>query len=141
MASYSDKRQLRPAPSDHDDDAREAPPPTKRMKQQDGSGTAAASNAAATTATTATNSFAALSVATFFPPVTAAMFGATVVGNGMLGYPLGLQNERIAGTVQTKRHHSGSGSGSGSNNNITYWSSPLAKTMSPPSRALHYYEA
>jgi hypothetical protein len=126
MASYSDKSLLRPAPSDHDDDAQEAPPPTKRMKQQDGSGTAAA-NAAATTATTATNSFAVLSAATFFPPVTTAM----------LGYPLGLQNERIAEMVQTKRHHSGSGS----NNNITYWSSPLAKTMSPPSRALHYYEA
>jgi hypothetical protein len=136
MASYNDKRQLGTVPSDPHDDAREAPPPAKRMKQQDGSGTAAA-NAAATTATTATNSFAVLSAATFFPPVTAAMFGATVVGNGMLGYPLGLQNERIAETVQTKRHHSGSGS----NNNITYWSSPLAKTMSPPSRALHYYEA
>jgi hypothetical protein len=123
MASFSDKRQLRPAHSDYHDDTREVPPPAKRMKQ-DGSGNAG------TTTTIATNSFSVFSAATMFSPVTATAIGAPVIGNGIFDP---IRNERISEMIQTKHHDSISGSGSGTNN-TAYWSSPLAKT-------LHYYEA
>jgi hypothetical protein len=75
-----------------------------------------------------------LSAATLFPPVTAAVLGATVVSNGILGYPLGLQNERIAEMVQRSATTTAAAA-------AVTTTSPLAKKMSPPSRALHYYEA
>jgi hypothetical protein len=118
MASYSDtKRQLRPTPGEyHDDDVQEAPPATKRMKQ-DGPSSTAATTSTTTAATNYNYDYNSFTVFVapplFLPPVAGA---AAAVRN---------ERKRIANVIQTKQQHQS-------------WSSPSAKTASPPSGSLHY---